>query len=522
MKLKIFILTGFIAFCGILKQSPLNYDDMTHLYDNPLTYNLSINTIPEIFSQAINDTYLPGTVLSWAIEEKIFGRSTVISKIINLGLHIWTAFLVYRLGVFLRFPDYGAFLGAIIFLIHPMRVESVTWLTERKDVLFAPFYLLSCLYYLKYRAEDNAKFYILALLFAAASILSKVMAISLPVALILFDWYHNRKFKIIDKIPFALIVIPVGLITWLGSKEVMTFSWPDGIFVWTQCFTEYIKRFIFPFEIFPLQTFYIHKWMILLFVGAALSLLYPSRKYRLMLFFYIITMFFLWRGEIKIHDTIADRFAYLPCVAFCWFIGDHLSRVKMKFLPVALILTLIIKTWTVIPVWNDSKTFYSSVLSWNPEQEKFYYQLGNMEYESENYQLASAYYSECLNHAGDIEIQDQCFLNRAKSFYFAGKKDYAYGDILRINQYAGTNDSIDWRGFLHLENGDYKSAIRDLQTAIRLSPDDGNNYYNLGIAYRKSGEKRLSDLNLTRAMDLSEGNDRKYYENKIVALLLKK
>ncbi|MBF0619606.1 MAG: hypothetical protein HQL19_05510, partial [Candidatus Omnitrophica bacterium] len=133
----------FFAFCPALGAMYLNWDDPGHFTRNPLVLAPSVQGILALFSHpdSVNHTYIPLTILSFVIEKKVFGLSPFFSHLINILLHTGVVWLVLVLGRRLGLSAMAAFVAALVFAVHPMRVESVVWVTERKDVLYAVFYL---------------------------------------------------------------------------------------------------------------------------------------------------------------------------------------------------------------------------------------------------------------------------------------------------------------------------------------------------------------------------------------------
>ena len=508
----IIFLFGFLLFSGIIKQEPIFYDDYEHLYSNVLVDDFSFRSIAEIFQQSINDTYIPLTTLTWAVEKHIFGVSPEVSKTINILLHLLTANLVFKLGIRLKYSISIAFWAAAVFYVHPMRVESVAWITERKDVLFAPLYLMACLSYLDFFQAGRFRDYLTAIIFAALAILSKPMAVSLPFILLLLEWRMNRKLSFPRAAPFFLIAAMFGGITWLPSHDVIMSD--GGLTIWIQCAGEYLINFFSPIFVFPLKSFVVNTWII----AAGVILIAVMATYKPSRFgcaFFFLTIFFILRNQVLGHDTVADRFMYLPCVGFCYFLGDILSKIR-KPIAAFFLVTLLVKMWTLVPIWNDSRTFAQFVVANNSGMENFWKYLGEKEYIEENYVSASGYYTLCLDYAVTIEIQDACLAGRGKSYFYMDLPDYAGGDLERVNQYADDIDTLEWRGFLRLNRGDYAGAVHDLNLAVTLAPEDENNFYNLAHAYKGLKHPFLAQLNFQRGESLAGGDDSKKYRKNII------
>ena len=132
-----------MAFSPCFQCHFLRWDDYRHYVSNPCVYSLSWHNICSIFQQTINDTYIPLTVLSFDLEYHLFGLSPFISHLINILLHLAMVLVIFDFALMLKFTPWQSFIASALFAIHPMHVESVAWVTERKDVLSILFYVLS-------------------------------------------------------------------------------------------------------------------------------------------------------------------------------------------------------------------------------------------------------------------------------------------------------------------------------------------------------------------------------------------
>jgi hypothetical protein len=154
-------------------------------------------------------------------------------------------------------PFWVSFITALLFAIHPMRVESVVWITERKDVLFGAFYLLSLIFYIQYIRQKKAWYYVLALLVFILSLLSKIQAVALPLSLLLVDYWFSRKLSkklVLEKIPFFVLSLATGLVgiyflRQQGSLDTTSlFPLHQRLFIGSYSFIVYLLKSVFPWE----------------------------------------------------------------------------------------------------------------------------------------------------------------------------------------------------------------------------------------------------------------------------------
>jgi 4-amino-4-deoxy-L-arabinose transferase-like glycosyltransferase len=146
------------------------WDDDSYIRNNPLVQSFNL---PDIFSSFSMGNYHPLTMFSLAIEYKLFGLNEAGFHVVSLVLHLLNVFLVFNLILRLTGQFQIAIVASLLFGIHPMHVESVAWISERKDLLYSAFFLVALIYYVKFTQNETKKYYFLSLLFFLLSLLSK-------------------------------------------------------------------------------------------------------------------------------------------------------------------------------------------------------------------------------------------------------------------------------------------------------------------------------------------------------------
>ncbi|NTW33679.1 MAG: glycosyltransferase family 39 protein [Bacteroidetes bacterium] len=177
------------------------WDDEIYIMRNPFLRDFSINGIKVIFTSFYFSNFHPITTLTYFLEYKCFGINPFPYHLVNILLHLLNTWLVFKLVEQLSNKKITALVVSLLFAVHPMHVESVAWISERKDILYSLFYFLSLLSYLRYVKHGfSVKHYIWTLLFFIASLLSKSAAVTLPVLLIGIDIFRKRKiFSVVHK-----------------------------------------------------------------------------------------------------------------------------------------------------------------------------------------------------------------------------------------------------------------------------------------------------------------------------------
>ena len=266
------ILITFISFYPSLSNGFTNWDDTEYVTENPVIFNLNIENIKNIFDFTneesyrtnilVKSLYVPLTMLSFAVDHHFFKFNPFGYHLTNLILHLFNTIFVFWFIYLLRKNIFMAFFVSLLFGIHPMHVESVAWITERKDVLYSFFFLLSLISYVYYVRKNHIILLIITFILFTLSLLSKPMAITLPVLLILIDFYEKRKFEkktIFEKIPFFILSFIEVLISFKISSIYKTVKDSDvqrsffyGVGLAGYGFLFYIKKMFAPVNLSPI------------------------------------------------------------------------------------------------------------------------------------------------------------------------------------------------------------------------------------------------------------------------------
>jgi len=250
----VLLLMTFAVFTPVLDNEFVNWDDQYHLLRNPTVISLAPSNIVRIFKSIVITAYHPLPILTYALEYHFFQLNPFIYHLNNLLLHLGIVALIFSLAGRLGLSKEASFLAALIFAIHPMHLETVAWVTERKGLLYSLFYVMSLIFYTDYIQKGKKRNYFLSLLCGLLSILSKPIACSLPLILFLLDWFHKRRVNkklFIEKIPYFLYVIPITFITYHMHARIPGRNIFEGslTFMWSTAF--YIKKFLAPLTLSP-------------------------------------------------------------------------------------------------------------------------------------------------------------------------------------------------------------------------------------------------------------------------------
>ncbi len=491
-----------LVFLPSLGGEFVNWDDQSHLVDNAAVQSFDIRWM---FSETVQKIYIPLTMLSFAVEHRLFGNGPFVYHLDNLILHLLNTLLVYLLLQRLGLTARAAFWAALFFGVHPMRVESVAWVTERKDVLYVVFYLLALHHYWSYLTRKSWTSYSWAIVCGVLSLLAKPMALSLPLILALLDWFYRRKIgrtAVLDKIPFFLYVVPITWFTYALHVRNPVNSVMEAFLTWTWTFNFYIWKFVWPAVLVPVYhtpkpveiTSPAYACSVLFFIGFAFCV-WRFAKNRWWIFavaYYVLSIFFILRFDFaKDINIVADRFMYLPSLGFCAVLGWGADRAlslceaHKKHLTRAAILTLWLvigalglKSITQTKVWNGTITLWTYVIRYNPTEFLAYNDRAVGYINKGFYDLALADYGAILKFdPGNVDA----YFNRGLLYEKLKRYSSAIEDFSRvIEQYPYYEKAYDHRGMAHQAMGNWQAALADYERTIAVSPDFSDGYFNRG------------------------------------------
>ena len=514
-----------LVFFPCLNAGFLNWDDPGHLTENPdVNAALSLHSVKQIFRHTVNATYVPLTILSFSLEQHFFGLNPAVFHATNIVLHILTSYLVFALASRLGLSLPAALTGAMIFAVHPLHVEPVAWITARKDVLYAVFYLLGLCAYWDFLESRKRRHYFACLLFGFLSVLAKPMALSYPWILLLLDGFRQRQWSwtlVFEKIPFVLFIDGVALVTYALNARAVPLVFPEALLIWLWTATFYVEKFFLPIGLSPLYdlpapvllgtTAYL-KTMVLVLVFILVTL--RLRKNRLLVFaqlFYVGSTFFLWRFDTADAHLVANRFMYLPSLGYCLLLGMLFEQGWKKWPDWRQVLVsglgmAVLAGWALLSflqglIWRDPLTLWNTAIQHAPQQ-FFAYNNRGMILAAEQPELALKDFNRSLSLK---PAQGRVYYNKANALSQLGR----YHEALDNYQQALDIDPQDpdyWnnRGLLYAEGFEqYDRAIKDFNQALALNPRYAGAMNNRGSVYYKKGKYHLAIADFQRAQALA-------------------
>jgi tetratricopeptide (TPR) repeat protein len=483
----------WIVFGQTLTFDFVNYDDKTYVYDNALIKSgLSVHGLAQAFVDVQTSNWHPLTLISHMIDCQISGLKAGGHHFTNVLLHTIAAILLFAFLVKTTAQFWESAFVAAIFAIHPLRVESVAWIAERKDVLSAVFFFLTLLAYVRYtRAKSLGRYLTMSILFACG-LMSKPMLVTTPLVLLLLDYWPLRRgidlksFRqlTVEKLPLFGLALGSSIVTFvlqehsMGSIPQLPFSWRlENALV---SYVIYLWQMVWPKDF---AAFYPHPenslslWQVTLAAAVLITITWlvfvfrRTRPYMLVGWLWYLIMLLPVIGIVEVGlQSHADRYSYLPQIgiyfAITWLIADASnlrSYSKQILIPVAAvgIIALAACSWKQTTYWRNSETLWTHTLA-----------------VTKNNDVALTNFGNWFAERGELES--------AVSYFQLALAVHSSGEHQHYNlSLAVIYDDI---GNALTRLGRLNEAIDHFREALKFRPDYPDAHYNLGVVLFQKNE----------------------------------
>jgi tetratricopeptide (TPR) repeat protein len=561
----ILVATTCAAFFPALRNEFVDWDDYENLVNNASYRGLGWDQLRWMFTTFHLGHYQPLSWMTLGLDHLIWGTDPFGYHLTNLIIHAANAILFYLvcrrlLSIVFALPPertrqpglaIAAGLAALVFAVHPLRAESVAWVTERRDVLSALFFLASIDCYLRAQwpkqSQSRRGWLSLALVACVLSLLSKATAVTLPLVLLLFDvyplgrlpgrltsWFKpDHRHVLFEKLPFFMLAGVFGLIALSAQQHTGALRPVQQYFLshrvaqsfYGVCF--YLWKSLFPARLSPLYElpFDFAAWApLFLFCGAAavsitLVLYRVRRRWPGLLasWLYYNLMLAPVSGVAQSGPQLAaDRYTYLSCLSWSLLLGGgfyYLSKsagqsdgrrrlfVTSCTLAVPAVIVLGTMAWQQTKVWRDTRTLWEHVIAVGPPSSIAFYNMGRMiEHEGDNGR-AMEYYQRSL--AVNPTLAD-AHHNLARLLARNGQPLEAmehYRRALEVKpRDADTHNNL---GLLLAMRGEIPAALREFQTAVEIDPNYGRAYFNMARVFARQGDVEKSVQSYRHALKVN-------------------
>lgn len=501
----------------------LSYDDAAYVTSNPhVASGFTGNNIIWAFTSVDEANWHPITWLSHMADVRFYGMNPRGHHLTNVVIHTASTLLLFLLLLRLTGGLWQSAFVAALFALHPLHVESVAWVAERKDVLSALFWFLTLLMYAEFTANRKPALYFLSLFFFMLGLMSKPMLVTLPVVMLLIDFWPLNRFRsgeqekglsqhfgrtitlVKEKIPFfACSLVSCVITIYAQNKGGATSSLhliPFMLRIENALVTYvmYIYKTLWPHDLAVLYLFpsLIPLWkvfgslIILLFLTSAAIRAGRRHPFFAVGWFWFLVTLLPVIGLIHVgNQSMADRYSYIPVIGLfimaAWGVPvltkglRHRERI-LALLAGTVIITSAALTWHQLGYWRDTISLYRHTLQVTTDNYLINYNLGLALAEKGDLEAAIQEYRKALQINPDFtKARNNLGLALAQK----GDLEAAileYRKVLQINpDYTKARNNL---GLALAQKGDLDAAIHEYQVALLLSPNYTKARINLGLA----------------------------------------
>ena len=552
----------WIVFGQTLGFNFINYDDNLYVYEQPaINGGLTLHGFATAFTRVLVGNWHPLTSISLMLDAQFFGVRPGGYHFSNVFLHTIAVLLLFLVLRRMTGAVWRSAFVAALFAIHPLRVESVAWVSERKDVLSGVFFMLTLGAYLRYASRPSVGRYLTVLATFALGLLSKAMLVTLPFVLLLLDYWPLQRFArflargedsvrfnaipfaslrrlLVEKVPFFVLAAAASTATWFAQEQAFESSqgWPLGwrinnalITIWT-----YLRQMFWPTD---LALFYPHPkaniplWeagLALLLLSATTAAVIRLRKK----FPYLVTGWFWYLGMlVPVLGLVqvgwqghADRYTYLPQIGIylllTWGVADLTRswRARGAILGAGaafLLLAAMSLAWKQASYWSDAERLWAHALAVTNNNDVAEHGLGTALAKRGEVDAAIPHEREALRlRPGDPNL----LTNLANAL--ARKKELPeavahYREVVRLRPNDG--ESRRNLGKALLQSGATDEGLAEFREALRIRPDDSDASYSLGSTFLEQGELDEAIAHFRKAIESKPTNVPAHY-NLAIAL----
>lgn len=526
---------AFLIYGVSLTNVFVRWDDGLLIYENPAIRAITPHTLKTIFTTFDPELYIPLTFFTYQIDYLIGGTNPALYHLQSLLWHIGNALLIVWMTSLLlsrepnpeaRIPNPFALLMGLLFLVHPLHTEAVAWASARKDVLSTFFFLSSIIEYLRYRTEEGKAARLTALVpslvLFLCGLLAKVTVITLPVVLLLIDFFRHRRWSLsmfLEKIPFFVLSAIFGIVAWIGKTGVIASSnLSEKILMAPRSAIFYLEKIFVPIKLSVLYPFagdvtlqrtdiLVPFLLFLVLIVLTLVTLKWTRAIFFCIVFYLVTVS-PTLGNFAKGDFLyfaSDRYAYVPSIGIILLVILLLSAITQGNeqakrwgigASIAVVTVFSIGSFLQSLVWKDSATLFGHALALYPESYVAENNLGNVWRTQGDEAQAIAAYEQALaimerygrKGPGLLRAQSKTLSNLASAKREQGDIASAQATYAKALALSDTNEfALLGLGIIAGQMGNLDEAERYYRQAIADNPSFATAQLNLGALLVQTG-----------------------------------
>ncbi len=561
---KAWLFAAFAAIITIIVYIPslgndfiVNWDDGGYIQEHVLVHSLSWDNFITIFNPTTfyKGNYHPLTTFFYALEYSVVGEHALLYHINNLIFHTLNVLLVFWfIRLITKRIEVAGFV-ALLFGIHPMHVESVAWISERKDVLYTFFFMLSLIQYYFYftKKESKQKHYIYALVFFFLSLLSKSAAVALPLVMFVVDYYMKRKLNvklIVEKLPFLVLSFTIGIIAVFSQNEkgaihdlTPLFTAFERLLIVSYSTMTYFGKLFVPIDLatmypypgkinghFPMIYYIapciILPLVILMFTLFVMNLRGKRTKYipYVFGFLFFFTNIFLVLQILPVGGaSLAERYTYVPYIGLFLILGilwDKGIQAKGKVMNIlrpgfyalfaCFVIFLSILTWQRIGKWKNGETLMRDLTKVFPNSTFAYNNLGYLYYHwFKSYDKALVEYNTSMS----LDTTNyETWSNRGVVYNNLGNYNQAIYDFTKSLKYKSDNlDGYIGRANSYSAINKFAEALPDYDKYLSMKLDDAKAYLWRGTALVNTGKLDAAMIDFEKCQKMIPNDYEVYY-----------
>jgi tetratricopeptide (TPR) repeat protein len=505
-----------IVYFKVLYAPFSTWDDGDYVFKNPDIQGLSFEHLRLWFTKFYVGTYQPLTMLSYAIDF-FFGKLDPFSyHLTNIFFHIFNVIILYCLVLKIQKDTVVAFFVSLLFALNPVQSETVSWIAERKTLLCAFFYLLALLQYAGYVSDRSSIKLLAVVLLGLAAMLSKAIAVGLPISMLAIDVLMQRNLKTartwLEKLPFILVSIVVGIVAIKGQAAGKFLgmhnehSLYDSVVFAAYAYTQYIIRLILPVDLsvvypYPDRIGIIQYIYLAATFGIVAITIVAWRKnwYILaggLLFFtanIVLLLQFVQFGEY----LMADRYLYISCIGIfiplVYYLVNWMRQTTKNITAYALFSTIalfyFVATFVRNDIWLSDLNFFRSILDASPNSSVAHYSVGALQMEAGNYKDAEAHF----NYAVLLNPRDyKAWYNKGALALHEGKSAESLESLDKCLSLASYPPAFFCRSLLYMSAGKFGAALSDAEQTLAAQPHNARAWYVKAFCTEQQGNPNLA------------------------------
>lgn len=545
-----------MVYIPSLQNGFVNWDDQVNIYANPYITDISgwesfFENVKGIFTTHVAGNYNPLSILSFAFEKMLYGLdSPEWLHLDNIILHLICVLLVFRITLALGLKLIPAAFCALLFGIQPMRVESVAWITERKDVLFGAFYLFALYYYIKsIKLSFRKRYSLIILLSFILALLSKIQAVAFPLSMLLVDYYFGRKLRmklLYEKWLYFSLSLVTGIagIYFLridgGIGNNNLFPFIKRIFIGSYSYIVYMIKSIVPYRLVPVYpypaemdwVYYASMIPVICIFGLTYYFFLKRKKVLVFgLFFFTFNIMFLLQILGAGQGFISDRFTYIAYLGLFfiyaygvqWVLEKYENFDKLIYLTALIILGVFgYINFEQNKVWKNGETLWSYVLKYYPSTSVAWANRANFYEEAGRIDEALYDYNKAIilkpNNSRLYQSRANLYLNSD----YPDKFKLALRDYTKAIQFSpGTIEYLVGRGVTYFNLNMFDNSLQDLKAAERQDPANHEIYFYRSRIYFNRGQYADAQQDLEKYLGMNPYNPSMWSNLGMVARLNK-